>query len=238
MDGLSWTRQLQWGGLAVLTVCAFFPTMDLTAHPHGVMRGRADWPAIRFVRRATDVPAKVDLIGVPLASLGIGAMLLGVVQAESFGVGSPLMIGAIALGIAMVGAFLVRSRRHPHPLFDLDLFSIRSYSIANAVTVLFVMAFFSWLVTMPTFIQEEWGWSVLRTGFAIAPGPLVSMVFSMRAGLVAERIGPAPLLAIGGLAGTTGIILQRLVFDATPNFVVELLLPSLLLGVAAGCQLS
>lgn len=188
--------------------------------------------------RLPDVPARVDVIGVPLASLGIGAVLLGVVQAESFGVGSPVMVGAILVGLAMVVAFLVRSRRHPHPLFDLGLFSIRTYAIANALTVLFVMAFFSWLVTMPTFIQEEWGWSVLRTGFAIAPGPLVAMVFSMRAGHVAERIGAAPILAIGGFAGMAGLLLQRAVFDGTPDYVVELLLPNLLIGVAAGCSFS
>ena len=186
--------------------------------------------------RLPDAPARVDVIGVPLASLGIGAILLGVVQAESLGPGSPAMIGLIVLGVVMVAAFVLRSRRHPHPLFDLRLFSIRSYAMSNALTVIFVMAFFSWLVTIPSFVQEEWGWSVLRTGFAIAPGPLVAMVISLRAGGLSERIGAPPILAAGGLVGAVGLVWQRVVFDETPNYVIELLVPNLLIGFAAGCS--
>jgi len=184
--------------------------------------------------RLPDVPTTVDLFSVPLASLGIGAILLGVVQAETLGPGSPAMIGTMAVGVGLVAMFLYRSRRHPTPLFDLELFSIRSYAIANGVSVLFVMAFFSWLVTLPSFIQDVWGWSVLQTGFAIAPGPLMAMFTSPPMGKLAERIGPPPILAFGGVIGSAGLVLQRITLGTEPAYVTAVLLPGLLVGIAAG----
>ena len=55
--------------------------------------------------------------------------------------------------------------RHPAPLFDLGLYRLRSYAVANVASIFFAFAFFGWLVPLPTLIQTVWGWSVLTTGF-------------------------------------------------------------------------
>ncbi len=136
----------------------------------------------------------------------------------------------------MLIAFVVRSRTHPNPLFDLDLLKLRSFSDANIGMIAFTMAFFSWLVTLPTFLQDHWEWSVLQTGFAIAPGPLIAMMVSPPLGKLADRIGPAPVLMLGGISGATGLVLQRLFTTLEPNFLLMILLPGAFVGVAAGCS--
>ena len=103
-------------------------------------------------------------------------------------------------------------------------------------SVAFVMAFFSWLVTLPTFIQEEWGWSVVRTGFAIAPTPLLAMLLSPLLGRLADEIGIKPIVVVGGAAGTIGALLHRLLTDSDANYVTGILLPGLFIGVAAGAS--
>lgn len=184
-----------------------------------------------------EVPeGRVDLIGVPLASIGVGAIILGIVQAEQWGAGSPAQLATIALGILLVAAFVVRSRSHPAPLFDLALLKLRSFSDANLGMTAFTMAFFSWLVTLPTFIQDHWNWSVLETGFAIAPGPLVAMLVSPQFGRIADRIGPAPVLMVGGLCGAVGMIWHRVFITLEPNYVVMVLIPGAFIGVAAGAS--
>jgi EmrB/QacA subfamily drug resistance transporter len=184
-----------------------------------------------------EVPeSRVDLIGVPLASIGVGAIILGIVQAGEWGPGSPAQIFTIVLGIVLVVAFIVRSRTHPAPLFDLDLLKLRSFSDANIGMVAFTMAFFSWVVTLPTFMQDEWSWSVLEAGFAIAPGPLIAMLTSPPLGRLADRIGPAPVLMLGGLSGAIGLGLQRLVVTLEPNYLLMILLPGSFVGLAAGCS--
>ena len=184
-----------------------------------------------------EVPeGRVDLIGVPLASIGVGAIILGIVQAGEWGPGSPAQILTVVAGIVLVAAFIIRSKTHPAPLFDLKLLKLRSFSDANIGMVAFTMAFFSWLVTFPTFVQEEWGWSVLETGFAIAPGPLIAMVASPPFGRIADRIGPAPVLMLGGIAGAIGLLLQRATTSLDPNYLLMVLLPGAFIGIAAGAS--
>ena len=182
------------------------------------------------------VPTSVDLVSVPLASIGVGSVILGIVQGEEWGWSSGRTLGAFALGVALIAIFIVRSLRHPAPLFDLDLFKIKTYAVANAGQVFFVAAFFAWLVLLPTFIRSTWEWSVLRTGFAIAPGPLISFIISPMAGRWADRNGNGPILAVGGLAGATGMALHLLLTDTEPDFWLGLMLPNVFVGIAAGCS--
>ena len=99
-----------------------------------------------WLRESTgaEVSEKVDLLSVPMASLGIGVLLVGLVQGGSWGWTSPLILGAFVAGILMLATFFRRSLVHPEPLFDLGLFRIRSFAIANIGSVFFLVAFFSW----------------------------------------------------------------------------------------------
>ena len=185
---------------------------------------------------AEGVPTSVDLISVPLASVGVGAVIFGIVQGEEWGWAAGGTVTAFVIGAVLIAVFVLRSRRHPAPLFDLSLFRLRTYAVANAGQVFFVSAFFAWLVILPTYIQSTWEWSVLRTGFAIAPSPLLSFVISPMAGRWADRNGNGPVLAIGGVAGAIGMSLHLWLTDTTPDYVVELLIPSIFIGIAAGCS--
>ena len=103
---------------------------------------------------------------------------------------------SFAIALLLVTAFVIRSTRHKAPLFDLDLFKLKTFSVGMIGTVFFMVAFFSWLISLPTFIQSVWGWSVLKTGFAIAPAPLLTAFVSPPAGRLAERIGNLSLIHI------------------------------------------
>lgn len=182
------------------------------------------------------VPERVDLISVPLASLGVGAFVLGIVQGETWGWTSPSTLVSFAAGAVMLVVFVIRSRKHPRPLFDLTLLHNRSYSIGNLGSVFFVVGFFAWLVVFPEFIQRTWGWSVLKTGFAIAPGPMIATLVSPLTGRLADRIGNAPILTVGGIAGAIGGSLHLIFTDTEPDYLLGILLPGLFIGVAAGCS--
>ncbi|MFQ5556782.1 MAG: DHA2 family efflux MFS transporter permease subunit [Acidimicrobiales bacterium] len=181
-----------------------------------------------------DIARRVDVLSVPMASIGVGMAILGMVQGRSWGWGSWPVIGSFAAAALLIAGFVARSRTHPAPLFDLGLFRLRTFAMANLGTVAFAAAFFSWLVLLPTYIQNVWGWSVLETGFAIAPGPLVSSLVSPVSGRLANRCGHAPLLVVAGISGATGLGLQLLLLDTTPGYVSGLLVPGLLIGLAAG----
>lgn len=180
------------------------------------------------------IPEKVDLISVPLASLGVGIAILAITQGDKWGWSSTNLILSFAIAFLLVTAFIIRSRKHSEPLFDLDLFKIKTFSVGMIGTVFFMVAFFSWLISLPSFIQSVWGWSVLKTGFAIAPAPLLTAFISPPAGRLAERIGNGPLLTVGGLLGATGLALHLAFTNAEPDYFKGILIPGVLIGFAAG----
>ncbi len=183
-----------------------------------------------------DVPDRVDPISVPLASLGVGAIIFGIVQSESWGLADVRILGAFVLGLVLIAVFVHRSRTHPRPLFDLGLFRLPSYALGNLGTIFFVVAFFSFFVPFPTFVQGTWDYSVIRTGLAIAPGPLLATVLSPVLGNLADRVGPGVILAVGGVAGAASMAWHLAFIGTDPDWLVGLLPGALLLGVAAGAS--
>lgn len=185
--------------------------------------------------RGESTPERVDLISIPTGTVGVGSVVLGIVKAEEWGWLSATTLITFALGAVLIALFVFRSSRHPSPLFDLGLFRIRSFSLGNIGSVFFVVAFFSFFVPLPTYIQEVWGWGVMRTGLVVMPGPLLAAALSPMTGRIADRIGTAPILAVGGLAGALSMTLQLVLVDNTPS-AWRVVVPGLALGIAAGCS--
>lgn len=177
---------------------------------------------------------KADLIGVPAGSIGVGALVLAISEGRSWGWTSSTTLGVVAFGVVLIGAFLLRSRSHPAPLFELKLFRLRSFRVGAAATMCFASAFFGWLLVMPTFVQEAWGWSVLETGFAIAPAPLLAMVVSPVGGRLADTFGSGVVVTFGGLLCSIGLGLHGIFTTTNPNYLLGLLLPVLFIGVGGG----
>ena len=185
-----------------------------------------------------EVPrTRVDVIGVPLASVGVGAVILGIVQGETWGWATVPTVGSFAAGALLVAAFTWRSRRHPAPLFDLDLLRIRSFVLGNLGSLFFALGFFALLVPLPSFIQEVWGWSALETGLAYSVGPLVSFLVAPQAGRLADRIGNAPLLTAGSACGMAGLLWLVLAISTEPSL-GRLLVATVLVGISAGTGFS
>jgi len=234
-----------WGAMGGLAA-ALGPTVG------GLLVNAFDWQAVfwinvpvaavvllvgpRWVTESTSstIQQKVDLISVPLASIGVGIAIFAITQGNNWGWSSIGTLMSFALAGLLVCAFLIRSRRHPSPLFDLELFKIRSFTIGNCGSVFFLIAFFSWLISLPTFIQAAWGWSVLKTGFAIAPGPFLTACVSPLGGRIADRIGNGPLLTLGGFLGASGLFCHLIFTGVEADYLKGILLPGLLIGVAAG----
>ncbi|MCP4226467.1 MAG: DHA2 family efflux MFS transporter permease subunit [Actinomycetia bacterium] len=184
--------------------------------------------------RSGEIPSRVDLISIPLGTIGVGSIVAGIVKAPDWGWGSGQTITVFAIGAALIALFVYRSKHHESPLFDLDLFKARSYTLGNLGSVCFVVAFFAYFVPLPTFIQQIWGWSVLETGLILIPGPLLAALLSPVSGRLADRFGVAPVLTIGGVAGAASMTLHLLLTGIEPAALQGMVLPGTVLGISAG----
>ena len=72
----------------------------------------------------------------------------------------------------LVVAFVVRSGRHEAPVIELPLLRVRSFALANLAAMVFFAGFGAMLLSGVLLLTEVWGYSALKAGLALSPGPL------------------------------------------------------------------
>ncbi|MFN3219874.1 MAG: DHA2 family efflux MFS transporter permease subunit [Acidimicrobiales bacterium] len=173
-------------------------------------------------------------LGVVLVIVGAILVSFGLVRGEELGWTSIGSLGAVVAGIAVLGLFVLHQSRTAAPTVDLALFAVRNFAWGNAATVVFSVAFTAMFLSSILFLTEVWGWSVLKAGFGVAPGPLFVAVLAPGMGVLAARIGQRPLLVVGGVLFAVGGVLRLVMLDGRSDYVADFL-PSMVftgLGVA------
>src|SRR5215471_13348057 len=72
---------------------------------------------------------KVDVPGAILCTAGLGLLVARFIEQPQLGWGDPLILGAFAAGVALLGAFVVYELRTPMPMLPLRLFRLRNFSV-------------------------------------------------------------------------------------------------------------
>ena len=105
------------------------------------------------------------------------------------------------------------------PLVDPELFRSPSFTGASLVAMFFSAAFGAMLLSIVLWEQGAWGWSPLRFGLDIAPGPLMVPViaFGFAAALI-RRLGPAWVISAGSLSFSAGVAWRASAVASTPDY--------------------
>jgi MFS family permease len=146
-------------------------------------------------------------------------------------------IGAPAAAVVLVILFVRRSATHPSPVVELHLLRMPTFATATAANIVFGTAFGAMLLLVTLWCQDVWGWSALRTGLGVAPGPLLVPFLSIAAGPLARKIGPGPVAAIGCVIYAGGCVFWRLNLALTPDYATRMLPGMLMTGVGVGLTL-
>ena len=179
----------------------------------------------------TRIPA---FAGVVLIAASAALASLAVVQSDDWGWTDARTVTAFVTSALLFVAFVAHQRRTVAPALDLELFRIRNFAWADAASFVFGAGFTAMFFGSFLFMHQVWGYSVIRTGLGVTPGPILVALLAPRFGRLAGRVGQRPLLLLGGLVFASGGVWRLLVVDATPRYVVGFL-PSMLLtglGVA------
>ncbi|MBF6210104.1 MFS transporter [Nocardia puris] len=175
-----------------------------------------------------------DLVGAGALIGAVGSLVLAVVQGPEWGWSSPGVLAAFAVALACGVLFAVSSARHHSPLVDASVLRLPNVVLAAVNSVVFQIAFAGMLLSATLWAQDVWGWSALRAGLAIAPGPLVVPFVAILAGRLIGRVGPGPVIAAGGFAFGGGLLWWALAIALSPDYVSGMLGGMLLTGVGVG----
>src|SRR5215203_2731621 len=175
-----------------------------------------------------------DLPGAMLFAIAVAALVLGVVKGEEWGWDSGRILGSFAVALGLGALFIRRCTRHRSPVIDLGLLRIRTFSVANSMTVLAAAGFYGYTLINVLFLTQVWQYSVLEAGLAITPGPVVAVAVAGPSSRLAERFGHRWVLVAGGLIWSAGLFwfIERV--GLQPDYTGEWLPGMIILGIGAG----
>jgi EmrB/QacA subfamily drug resistance transporter len=178
----------------------------------------------------------VDLAGVATLSVGLAALVLALVEGNSWGWGSPGIVALLAVAVAGLVAFAVVERRSREPMVDFAFFRSRSFLGANVVAFAVSFAMLAMFFFLALYMQNVKGYSALQTGVRFLPSTAVIIVAGPIAGRLTDRIGPRPLMTLGLLLTAGSLFWQgHLSTDTSYGFLVGAFV---LMGLGMGLVMS
>jgi len=109
-------------------------------------------------------PAKLDYRGAALAAIGLGLLVLGLQQASDWGWDSPVTIGSIVAGLAILVLFVRTELRTDPPLIQVRIFKNSAFAADNLVLLLISIAFVPMFLFASMYSQISLGFSASEAG--------------------------------------------------------------------------
>ncbi|HEY1651745.1 MAG TPA: DHA2 family efflux MFS transporter permease subunit [Acidimicrobiales bacterium] len=193
---------------------------------------------VRILAEVRDPAAhKSDMIGAALLSISVASLVAGIVQGSSWGWGSARIVGAFVVAAAAGTWLVVRSFRHEYPILEPAVIRHRAVALADVSSLVFFGGFGALVLGGVLFLTGVWHESVLRTGFMIAPGPLLAGLTAFPAGLLGARLGHRLVGTVGSLCFAAGGAWWIARVGATPDWLGAYLPGSLVSGFGVGLML-
>lgn len=157
--------------------------------------------------------ARLDLLSVGLLLATLLPFIYGVktlAKDDSLGIA----LGSIAAGLAFGAWFVVRQLRSAAPLLDVRLFTNRTVSGALGVFVLAAAGMGGIYLMFTQYLQLVADLSPLRTALAILPAALLLVGVSILSPILARRVRPGTIIAVGLAVQVVGYLMLTQVDSA------------------------
>lgn len=187
----------------------------------------------RYIAEPPRNPARLDLVGAGLATVGVGSLVFGFIQAAENGWGTSSAMWPLVIGAVLVVAFVISQTRVPNPMLPLRLFADRNRAAGYVNFFLGPLSMMSAFFFMTQFLQEVSRYGALATGFAFLPMAAGIFVLSRLVPRLLPRVGPKALVVTGSLLIAGGMWWMSQI-SATTSYVPGILGPMIIMGVGGG----
>jgi MFS family permease len=193
--------------------------------------------------------ARIDWVGNVTFAAGLAMVLIGVTSGlqpyggSSMGWGNPTVIGLVSGGLVILAVFAYWETRTRDPMFDLELFRIRAFTLGNVAGLLGAVARGGLQFMLIIWLQGIWlplhGYDYTQTplwaGIYMLPMTVGFLVAGPVSGILSDRYGARPF-ATGGMllaALTFGLLILLPADFAFPVFAALIFLNGVAMGLFA-----
>ena len=142
--------------------------------------------------------SRVDVWGIGLLAVGIGALQVVLDKGqEADWFSSHWILYLTILSAVAVAMFLIYELRARHPVVDLRVLRVRTYSAGVFLMTVLGFVLYGSLVLIPILLQTLLGYPALEAGIAMFPRGLGSFIGMPVVGVLVSRFDPRKLLVLG-----------------------------------------
>jgi hypothetical protein len=189
--------------------------------------------APRYLPETDPRRGQADAAGAAASTLGMTALVFGIVNSADAGWVDLETLIAITVGVLLLGLFIANERRVPQPIMPLRLFASRERSGAYAARLLFLGGMVPFWFFTTQWLQSVHGYTPVQAGLAFLPVTLPNFAAAMAIPRLTRRYGNPTVLVGGLLVSVIGMAwLSRL--DADTPFLTGIALPMILIGAGQG----
>ena len=168
-----------------------------------------------------------DWVGFAIFTVALASLVYGLIESNQRTFTNALVLSCFALTAVLLVAFVIVERRIAHPMFDLNLFRLPTFSGGSVAAFGLSASIFAMLLYLVLYLQDILGYSALATGvrlMVISGGILAT---STIAGRLTSKVPIRLLIGPGLLMVGVGLLLMR-GLDATSSWTH--LIPGMIVG--------
>jgi DHA2 family multidrug resistance protein len=183
-----------------------------------------------YIRRAS---SRIDYWGMGMLAVAIAALQIALDKGQQEDwFSSRWIAGAIILSVVGLATFILYELHIEHPVVDLRVFKIRTYTMGTIMMTTMSFALYGSLVLVPLMLQTLMGYPALQAGMATSPRGIGSFIAMPVVGALMGKLDPRKMLVVGlGVSGITLFMFSRL--DLNAGY-WNIFWPQLLQGMALG----
>lgn len=173
-----------------------------------------------------------DIAGSVTIACALGALVYSLTALSGNGPSTAVVVGAAALGFALLGAFIIIEGRVHDPIMPLGLFRSPVFSGVNIATLFLYGALSGLFYFFPFDLIQVHGYTAASAGLAMLPFVIPLSLLSRFAARILTRSGPRFVLTIGIAIVVAGFLLFAVL--SRNSYWTGVFPPVIIIGIGMG----
>ncbi len=153
--------------------------------------------------------SRPDWLGFLIFTVALSSLVYGLIESNQRSFTDPLVLGCLAAAAALLIVFVVVERRSAHPMFDLNLFRLPTFTGGSVAAFGLSASIFAMLLYIVLYLQDILCYSPLGTGVRVMYLSGAILVSATVAGRLSSRVPVRLLIGPGLIIVGVSLLLMR-----------------------------